>query len=146
MPTKTSRTTAGRTASRRRTSWPLAVVVGVPLGLLLYTWASLGSFNWFYSTGRFELYAGMLASSLAATTGAFLGASWPRIGLVTGTTAAVILVGALVAELIVGPDIASGASAVLRPALAHGGMSAVTGAVVCATLGCSAVCARDRHR
>lgn len=146
MPTKTSHATAGRTASRRRTSWPLAVVVGVPLGLLLYTWASVGSYNWFYSIGRFELYAGMLASSLAATMGAFLGASWPRTGLVTGTTAAVILMGALVAELIVGPDIASGASSVLRPALAHGGTSAVTGAVVCATLVCSAVCARDRHR
>lgn len=146
MSTRTSRATDRRSGPPRPTSWPLAVVVGVPLGLFLYTCASLGSYDWFYSTSRSELYVGMLASSLSAAMGAFLGASRPRIGLVAGTTAALALVGALVADVVVGPAIASGASSELRPALAYGGTSAVTGAVVCATLVCATVCARDRHR
>jgi len=132
--TSISHATNSTARRHRSTALPLALLAGIPLGALLYLGASVGSYTWYGATDRPGLYAGMVLSCLVVSVGVLVAVTRPRIGLVSGIVAAVLLLVALVLGLVAPPTSLSGTAAQYGPALLYGGSSAVTGALVCSVL------------
>jgi hypothetical protein len=143
--TSTSHAATAPGRRQRSTALPLALVAGIPLGAILYLGASMGSYAWSEAFNRSDLFAGMFLSCLMAVMGVMVAVTRPRIGVVSGIVAAVLLLAALVIGLVAPPASFSGTAAQYGPALLYGGSSAVTGTLVCSVLVAAFASSRDRR-